>query len=187
MLLCMPATPEPRRSALERLLLAQRIDEARRNETTWDQIAKKEGVPKRTAQDIHRKFLAQVQALQDPRQALIETVYLSTSAIDVLVREMEEGDSSSARVGAARAVLRAQRDRLNLLASVGYLPWNIGARTRYRNARRYGKKISDVLRRNDIPDHVWRQIEAIDNDVPEDGIEDVTPPWSLQEPKEQPW
>ena len=76
--------PRVRRTALERLELARRIDEAWVKGVPWDEIATELGIPKRTAQDIHRKFVIQVEALKDPQQALTETVFLSTAAIAVL-------------------------------------------------------------------------------------------------------
>ena len=100
---------------------------------------------------------------------------------------MENGDSSSARVGAARALIKAQHERLNLLANIGWVPANVGAQKKYVDARGYAEKLARVLQRADIPEHVWRQIELIGEEVPENGVEDVTPPWAISQPKEKPW
>ena len=156
---------------MERIRLAERVSLARDKKVPWRDISRQEEVPERTLQHVHRTYLAELMALKDPDLMFTETAFLLSAAMDVLCREMEEGDTSSARVGAARAVMAAVRDRLNLFASVGALPGNIGARVQYRDSREKLDQIVLLLRRHcdDIPEHVLYQVNALMHGEPEDG------------------
>lgn len=185
------AAPRQRRTPLERIQIAQRVWEARENGIAWKDIAAEEGIPARTLQDIDRKHRAQVAALKDPEFVLDESVLVLQDAFECLYEEMENGDSSSARVGAARALMAATRDRLNLLASIGAVPGNVGAKTRYRDLGEKIDAVDRVLARHSdvIPDHVLFQINAAIKGLPgEDSeIQEVNPSWSMQEPKTRPY
>ncbi len=122
---------QERRSAFEWVILARRIDHARASGTTWKEIAEAEGIPTRTAQDILKRYVREIREHEDPMSIYMSTVLLQAKAIEALCLEMETGDSSSARVGAARALTATLRDRLNLLVAAGAVPANTGATKHY--------------------------------------------------------
>lgn len=124
-----------RQSLLERIHLGKRIARARGRDVPWKDIAAMEGIPVRTAQDIHRKFQVEVARALDHKEILDESVLLLQASVDALSREMEEGDSSSARVGAANALRAAVKDRLNLMILIGLVPQNAGRRAIYAGAQ----------------------------------------------------
>jgi len=124
---------------------------------------------------------------KQPELVLEETALMLADSVDRLYEEMEYGDTSSARVGAARALSRALRDRLNLLASIGAVPGNVGAVYEYRDLK---GRLDEIVRELDrqeatIPEHIRDRLIAIVDGLPhEQGeFEEVTPSWSVKQPK----
>src|SRR5215218_6020911 len=170
--------PARRRTAVDRIHIGVRVERAHAKGIPWKQIAADEGIPERTLQDIHRKYIAQCEVTEDPSLVFEETAVMLMDALDRLYQEMEYGDTSSARVGAARALMGALRDRLNLFASVATIPGNVGAKTKYRDfSRRIEQILLELDRQEDaVPEHVRdRLIKLAVGQPHEQGeIEEVT-------------
>lgn len=115
----------------------------------------------RTAQDILAKFNDEVGHALDHRLVLEETALLLQEALNVLSRELDEGDSSSARVGAANSMRVFLKDRLNLLIQLGHVPENVGSRLIYESAQSMLLKAVSKVDQADVPQELKDDINEL--------------------------
>lgn len=127
----------------------------------WKTIASRHGITARHAERIYAEFCAWELSQADPLRTVDESILLREELLHTLGALVEEGDSPSAKVGACRAMLDVDRERLELMQAAGRLPRNLA---RYRAEAEFTTivdEILDVLDRRGIERAALEDIQAI--------------------------
>lgn len=121
-----------------------RIDvRGRRSPVPWKTIAARHGITTRQAQRIYTDFCAWEESQHDPLRTVDDAILLREALLDRLGDLAVSGDSSSAQVGACRAMLDVDRERLELMQAVGRLPRNMA---RYRAEVEFVQIVDEILK-----------------------------------------
>ena len=122
-------------------------------------------MPSSTLRYIHSTYEAYNDQLEDPLGLVERTLRLHEEAIELFAHEATHGDTSSARIGAARSMVAIAKEQLSLLVAIGKLPRDLGSAQDHKEMVELVEELAQVLERNNIPQAVIQQL-----------LEVVTPP-----------
>lgn len=151
-------TQRARRIAAERARLDAR---GRRSPVPWKTIASRHDITARQAQRIYSDFCAWEESQHDPLSTVDEAILLRETLLDHLGELAVSADNSSAKVGACRAMLDMDRERLQLMQAVGRLPRNMA---RYRADVEFSmivSEVSEVLERAGVGRETIEEIRQV--------------------------
>jgi hypothetical protein len=114
----------------------------RRLPVPWKTISGRHGITTRQAQRIYADFCAWEESQHDPLRTVDDAILLREALLDRLGELAVSGDSSSAQVGACRAILDVDHERLELMQAVGRLPRNMA---RYRADVEFTLIVDEIL------------------------------------------
>lgn len=127
----------------------------------WKTIAAKHDLSIRQCERIFKDLEGWEAEIADPLAIIQRSIDLRTAAQDKLSQIADDGDSSSARVGAIRQLIETDRDRLELLQAVGRLPKNMA---RYRAETDFVtivREMLNVLEREKVPREILAELREI--------------------------
>jgi len=134
--------------------------------TPWPAIGRKVGLSERQARRIYDDFQRWERDQHDPLATVDEAILLRAAARDHLAELAVTGDNSCAQVGAAKAMLDADRERLELMQAVGRLPRNLH---RFRAEAEFitiAREMFELMRHRGVSDSVLTEIgEVVDRHV----------------------
>lgn len=130
-------TQRARKIAAERAKL-----DGRGRRVPWRTIASRHNITTRQAQRIYSDFCAWEESQHDPLSTVDEAILLREMLLDRLGELAVSADNSSAQVGACRAMLDIDRERLQLMQAVGRLPRNMA---RYRADVEFVQIVGEIL------------------------------------------
>ena len=149
----LPATEKVRRD--------DRIVADRARGLTWATIAERHGVSDRQARAIWKERLtAEPLESLDGLDAITEALLQVEAAIEDLALLAETTRNDPVRLGAIRARLEAQRDRVTLLRLGGYMPATWRAAMTEADIRRMTDTFGEIFRRDDVSDELLHDLIA---------------------------
>lgn len=162
--------PGDKLNLVERVQLAQRIAAAKHAipPETWDKIAKREGVPKRTCEYVYARYREQVVGLEDPtgQRILDESLLIYTETIALLGEATSKAETWIGRSAAAGKLLDAVKARIELLVVMGRMPRSIQASRDRIRVQTMLRKMAEVLERHGAePDLIRDLLAIIDTEV----------------------
>jgi hypothetical protein len=127
----------------------------------WRTIASRHGITARQAERIYVEFCAWELSQADPLRTVDESILLREALLDQLGEIAVAGDSSSAQVGASKAMLDVDRDRLQLMQAVGRVPRNLRRHQADVEFVTIVDEILDLLERRGVEREALKDIQAI--------------------------
>lgn len=151
-----PKQLEPKVTVVEKVRLQRDLAAARAqpHPPTWKALAAKHGLPVRTIQRYHTRYIEQQAFDDDPLGLVNEGLDLYAAVIERAAEELEAADNSNAAIGAMRLILDTMGRRLNLLIQVGRMPRNM---VDFENVGAINTMIlglSEIVEKHDLPNAV---------------------------------
>ncbi len=129
--------------------------------TPWSAIGEKFGPSERQARRIYEDFCRWERDQHDPLATVDEAIMLHEAARDHLGELAVSGDNSSAQVGAAKAMLDADRERLELMQAVGRLPRNLHRFRAEADVITIAREMVEVMRKRGVLAEVLQEIRDV--------------------------
>lgn len=136
---------------------------------SWAAVAKSEGLSERACQRIFTDYTRAAERHQDPTglPVLEETLLAYEEVIRWFASAAEDADQWSSRVAAARSMVDALKDRLELLIVMGRMPRSIQAAGDRQRVQAMVRRMAEVLERHDVDPEVIRDLlEVLEEDRP---------------------
>lgn len=140
---------------------AQRIAQLRAEGKTWTQISNEVGLSIKAAQVAHNDYLSWDVEAPDALATVDRSIAIRSAAINRLDEIAHSGDNASAQVGAIRAMLDADRERLELMQAAGRMPRNLA---RFRAEAEFvdiARQMVELMRKRNVPSHVLDEIREL--------------------------
>jgi len=154
-------TPDRPCTLLDRVRRAQRIAQLRAEGKTWTQISNEVGLSIKAAQVAHNDYLSWDVEAPDALATVDRSIAIRSAAINRLDEIAHSGDNASAQVGAIRAMLDADRERLELMQAAGRMPRNLA---RFRAEAEFvdiARQMVELMRKRNVPSHVLDEIREL--------------------------
>jgi chorismate mutase len=159
---------------VERVQLAMRIAAARGKPKpdAWTVIARREGKPMRTCQYVYAKLVEQRTPMDDPTgmSVLVETLDLYNEIIEFLAEAVRDADMWTARIGAARSIMDALKDRVELMIVMGRMPRSVAAASDRQRVHTMLRQMGEVLERHGVAPEVIEDLIAIIDEDKQPGL-----------------
>lgn len=154
-------TPDRPRTLLDRVHRAQRIAQLRSEGRTWTQVSRAVGLSVKAAQVAHNDYLSWDVEAPDALTTVDRSIAIRSAAINRLDEIAHHGDNASAQVGAIRAMLDADRERIELWQAAGRLPRNL---RRFRAEAEFitvAREMVELMRKRGVPPEVLAEIREV--------------------------
>jgi len=129
--------------------------------TPWSAIGEKFGLSERQARRIYEDFCRWERDQHDPLATVDEAIMLREAARDHLGELAVSGDNSSAQVGAAKAMLDADRERLELMQAAGRLPRNLARFRAEADFMTIARQMVELMRKRGVPSDVLDEVREL--------------------------
>lgn len=159
-------TPGRPRTLLDRVRRAQQIARLRAEGKTWTQVSHAVGLSIKAAQVAHNDYLSWDVEAPDALATVDRSIAIRSAAINRLDEIASNGDNASAQVGAIRAMLDADRERMELMQAAGRLPRNLHRFRAEADFVTIAREMFELMRLSGVPDSVLTEVgEVVDRHV----------------------
>jgi len=155
--------PDRPRTLLDRVRRSQQIAQLRAEGKTWTQVSSEVGLSVKAAQVAHNDYLSWDVEVPDALATVDRSIAIRSAAINRLDEIAHSGDNASAQVGAIRAMLDADRERMELWQAAGRLPRNLH---RFRAEAEFiaiAREMFELMHRRGVPGSVLREVGDVVN------------------------
>ena len=140
---------------------SQQIAQLRAEGKTWTQVSSEVGLSVKAAQVAHNDYLSWDVEAPDAMATVDRSIAIRSAVINRLDEIASNGDNASAQVGAIRAMLDADRERMELLQAAGRLPRNLHRFRAEADFITIAREMVEVMRKRGVPAEVLQEIRDV--------------------------